>query len=384
MIVYVIMVGGGFLVEDLFKAGVGPGFVLGGLLMGYSILVARRTPAIRARTAQRPGFAEWMRNVRATFLDGFWALMLPVVILGGIYGGLFSATAAGVVSVAYAYIVEAFVHRDIRQRDLPKILVEASILMGSILIILAFAFAFNYFLSARKIPNAAAQWLGSLELGPVAFMLILNGLLLVVGCLMDIMSAIMILAPLIAPMATQVGIDPIHLGIVFIVNLEIGYLTPPIGLNLFVSCTLFKKPFGQVVRSVLPFTVVMLGGLLLITYVPTVSLGIGGLFDAEKPFYVPFPDAPTRAAAVAAPDKPPEEPAKTPDTPGAAFPPATPGKVQSLKELMRRAAEPEEDKDEKDEEPPAPTPDAGKAPATKKKVKSLKELMREAGEPDEE
>lgn len=418
MIVYTIMVGGRFKVEDLFNAGVGPGLLIGGLLMGYSIFVAMRTPALRAGR-KKPTFAEWRAGVSHAFVDGFWALMLPIVILGGIYGGLFTATAAGVVSVGYAYIVEVFIHRDVKNKQLPKILAEAALLMGSILVILAFAFAFNYFLSDRQIPNAAAEWLGSLNLGPFTFLLLLNGVLLVVGCLMDIMSAIMILAPLIAPMASQVGIDPIHLGIIFIVNLEIGYLTPPIGLNLFVACTLFGKPFGQVMRACLPFTLVMLVGLLVVTYVPTLSLGLGSIFDSTKPLYVPFPDgtplpgygkkkaAAPRTEATKAGDPKPVTP--TPQTqgvgqtPGAAGPtgatgavgPTGPAKAKSLRELMQDSKEGagDADADDDDDKPTSPggAPAPGAAPSTPTgsapapsappaKAKSLRELMQDSSD----
>ncbi len=214
--------------------------------------------------------------------------MMPVLILGGIYSGLFNATEAAAVSVVYALGVELYIHRSLHLKQVPAVFAEATVLMGSLLVIFAMAVGLNALLTELQIPDKAAAWITSLDLTPFTFLLILNGFLLVVGCLMDIISAIMILVPLLAPLALVCGIDPIHLGIVFIVNLELGYLTPPMGLNLFVSSSLFEKPLGEVIKSVVPFTGLLLVAVLIVSYVPTIAMGpVNALND--RPFVMSFP-----------------------------------------------------------------------------------------------
>ncbi|MFN3197929.1 MAG: TRAP transporter large permease [Bradymonadia bacterium] len=282
MIVYAIFAGGNIKVEDLFLAGLGPGIIIGLLLSGFCMIVGLK----KGERFGTPNF----REIGHAFADGFWALMLPVIILGGIYSGIFTANDAAAISVVYSLVVELFIHREVKLKDLPGIVGEASVLMGSLLVIFAMAVGLNGLLADLEIPQEAAKWLASLDLTPFTFFLILNGLLLIVGCLMDIMSAIMILVPLLVPMAAQMGIDPIHLGVVFIVNLELGYLTPPMGLNLFVSSSIFQQSIGSVVRSVIPFTGLLLAACLIITYVPTISLGPVRALNGES-FFVAFPDA---------------------------------------------------------------------------------------------
>ncbi len=266
---------------ELFLAGVGPGLLIGLLLAGYAIVQGKRSNApVRAFDS-----GEFFVAVRR----GAWSLMLPVIILGGIYTGVFTPTQAAAVSVLYALIVELWVHRSLTARDLPRVLSEATVLIGSLLIIIALAQGFNEYLETAQVAEHAVARLLEWELSPIAFLLLVNLLLLVVGMFMDILSAILILVPLLSPIAFQLGIHPIHLAVIFIVNLEIGYLTPPLGLNLFVASTIFRKPLGEVVRSVIPFTGLMLAGLLVVTYVPTVSLGPVSVFKGGS-LYVPFPE----------------------------------------------------------------------------------------------
>ncbi len=293
MIVYAIFASGDQViqVEDLFLAGVGPGLLIGALLGAYCLVVGLR----KGERFKAPAY----RAIVDSVIDGFWSLMLPALILGGIYSGLFTATEAAAVSVVYSVIVELFVHRELELADLPAVVGEATVLMGSLLVIFAMAVGLNALLSDLAIPDRAAAWITSIDLAPLTFMLLLNGFLLVVGCIMDIMSAIMILVPLLAPMALLCGIDPIHLGIVFIVNLELGYLTPPMGLNLFVSSSVFDKPLGMVIRSVVPFAGILLAAVLIVSYVPTVPLGpVNAL--AGKPIWQSFPDG---TLCVAPPDE---------------------------------------------------------------------------------
>jgi len=321
MLVYAIAAGGSRSLDvgELFMAGILPGLLIAGLLAAYSVVVAVRTGTDgsldKARLVRAgsvlvalvvlPVIGETTGILSATtflllvgfaalglvilwFRDAFWAVMLPVVILGGIYSGLFTATEAAAVSVIYALVVELFIHRKIKFADLAGILAEAAILMGTLLIIMALAFGLNDFLVEEKVPDRAVAWILGMNLTPVQFLLIMNILLLVVGALMDAISAILILAPMLAPIAYEMGVDPIHLGVIFIVNLEIGYLTPPIGINLFVASSVFNKPIGEVIKAVVPYIVIMVGGLMLVTYVPTIALGPVNLFLRDKPFYEPL------------------------------------------------------------------------------------------------
>ncbi|MFT6627544.1 MAG: C4-dicarboxylate transporter DctM subunit, partial [Flavobacteriales bacterium] len=296
MIVYAIVVPGGFVdppgynlagengslgLVELFIAGLGPGLLIGGLLAAYSIVEGRRARASKSPLA--------MSEVLSTTRRGFWALMLPVLILGGIYSGIFTPTQAAAASVFYALIVELYVHRSLTVHDLPRVLSQATVLIGALLIIVALAQGFNKYLTLAQVAEAAVVFLDQYELTPITFLILVNILLLIVGCFMDILSAILILVPLISPIALQLGIHPMHLAVIFIVNLEIGYLTPPLGLNLFVASTIFKKSLGEVIRSVLPFLGLMVVGLTLVTYVPTISLGAVSLKNGEG-LYVPFPE----------------------------------------------------------------------------------------------
>jgi C4-dicarboxylate transporter DctM subunit len=231
----------------------------------------------------------FLHDLVESFWDSFWALMLPVIILGGIYSGIFTATEAACVSVVYAAFVELFIYRSLKLGGIPRVFGEATVLIGSLLIIIAVAQGFNRFLVEAEVPQFFVEKIVELQLSTVAFLLLINVLLLVVGFFMDIMSAILILVPLLSPIAFQLGIHPIHLAIIFIVNLEIGYLTPPLGLNLFVASTIFKKPIGETIRSVIPFIGVMLVGLMFITYVPTLSIGPVAAYNGHSLFQ-PFPE----------------------------------------------------------------------------------------------
>ncbi|MCA9681542.1 MAG: TRAP transporter large permease, partial [Myxococcales bacterium] len=286
MLVYAIVASSAQAIDvaELFLAGVIPGLMIG-------LLMATRAP-FNAKGVEREAFEA--KVVLERFRSGFWAISLPVVILGGIYSGMFTPTEAAAVSVVYALIVELLIHRDIGPQDIPKILTEAVINMGTILIIMALAFGLNAFLVEEMIPQRVVEWILARDLSPVTFLLIVNVFLLLVGALMDSISAILIIAPLLAPIGAELGIDPVHLGVIFIVNLEIGYLTPPIGINLFVASSVFRQPLGEVARGVLPFIGLMVIGLGLVTYVPTISLGLVNKVMRDTEFYEPFPDTPEK------------------------------------------------------------------------------------------
>lgn len=280
MLVFAIVAGGSVTIDvgELFMAGILPGLMIGALLSIYAIYFAMKVGGI-----ERTPFS--LVEVWRSFTEGLWAILLPVQILGGIYSGLFTPTEAAAVSVVYALAVELFVHRQLGLHHLPKILVESAVMMGSLLVIMALAFGLNDFLVEEQIPDAAVALIQSWDLDVVEFLLVINGLLLIAGALMDSISAILIIAPLLTPVAIKLGIDPIHLGIIFIVNLEIGYLTPPIGLNLFVASSVFNKPIGEVIKAVVPFILVMTAGLGIVTYVPSIALGPVNVLLRDKPFF---------------------------------------------------------------------------------------------------
>ncbi len=284
MLVFAIVASGSMPLDvgELFMAGIVPGFMIGGLLSLYAMFVSGKSDQAREKFE--------LKKVVTSFVDGFWAISLPVIILGGIYTGLFTPTEAAAVSVVYALGVELFIHRQISWEGLPKILADSAVLMGTLLIIMALAFGLNDFLVEEKVPDQAVDLIQSMELTPIQFLLIINVFLLIVGALMDSISAIMVIAPLLTPIATQLGIDPVHLGVIFIVNLEIGYLTPPIGINLFVASAAFNRPMGEVIRSVVPFIMLMFVGLAVVTYIPSVSMGPVNVLLRGKEFYEPLPE----------------------------------------------------------------------------------------------
>lgn len=269
-------------VKDLFVAGILPGFFIGGVLMAWSVF--------RQRDKVLPT-SETLAKLPGALTRGVWAAGLPVLIIGGIYTGTFTATEAAAVSVVYALAVEYVIHPALRWialkrgeesdeplfevplRELPRVFRDSSVIMGSLLLIVVLAIAFNQFLVVQDVPTMAADWVKARVDGKLEFLLLVNLFLLALGCMMDIMSAILIVAPLLAPIAvSRYDIDPIHFGIIFIVNLEIGYLTPPLGLNLFVASSVFEKPIVTVIRSVIPFTLIMLVALAIIAWLPGLSL----------------------------------------------------------------------------------------------------------------
>ncbi len=198
---------------------------------------------------------------------------MPVLIIGGIYSGLFTATEAAAVTAFYVLIVEVFVYRDIKLfTDVPRVMRESMLLVGAIFMIIGAAMGLTNYLVDDEVPMRLFELTKTFISSPLAFLVILNLFLIIVGMMMDIFSAIIVVVPLIIPIAMAYGVNPVHLGIIFLTNLEIGYLTPPVGLNLFISSLRFGKPVFTVVRSIIPFTVVLLIALLIITYVPDLSL----------------------------------------------------------------------------------------------------------------
>jgi tripartite ATP-independent transporter DctM subunit len=205
-------------------------------------------------------------------------VILPFLLIIGYFSGVFSLIEIGSIAVIYIFIVEVFIHREIKIRDLPKVLLKALPIIGGVLSILAMAQGLSYYIVDTQAPQNFARWMQDAVSSKIVFLLLLNLSLLVVGCLMDIFSAILVVLPLIVPLGQAYGIDPVHLGIIFITNLEVGFLTPPVGLNLFLATYRFKKPFTEICRYVLPFLFVQMVMVLLVTYVPELSTSLRVIF----------------------------------------------------------------------------------------------------------
>lgn len=251
-------------IADLFLAGLIPGLLITLVLAAYSLWVNRKMPA------QPLDLSALKRNLR----EGVWALMLPVIMLGGIYSGYFSATEAAAVALAYGILVEAFVYREIKLLDAYETALDTARLLGILFPIVAVALSLKTILTIENIPDQLALWITDVTSSRVTFLLAVTALLLLVGCLFDVVSAILVLAPLLLIPAVAYGIDPIHFGVLMVINLEIGFLTPPMGLNLIVAMTAFKESFATIVRSVLPFVFLIFGVLLVVTFVPWTALAL--------------------------------------------------------------------------------------------------------------
>jgi C4-dicarboxylate transporter DctM subunit len=258
-------------VGALFIAGIVPGLILTALMMAAIPIFAGRD-GLPAQTLAMSG-----REIVRAGRSAFWGMLLIVIVLGGIYGGVFTPTEAAAVSAVYAVVVAVFVHRDIGLRQIPEVLVRSVRVTTMLMFIVANAYLFAFVLTTEQIPQGISASVLALELAPWEFLLLVNLILLVAGTLMDPTSVVLILAPIIFPIAMELGIDPVHLGVIFVVNLEIGLVTPPVGLNLFVASAVSGLPVTSVIRASIPWLVLLLGFLLLVTYVPWVSLVLPGL-----------------------------------------------------------------------------------------------------------
>jgi len=251
-------------VDKLFIAGLGPGILLMFLLAIYCFFFSIRKKVHREKTS--------LSKMWSSTRDAIWEIPLPIFILGGIYSGLFTASEASAFTAFYVALVEIVIKRDISMKQLPRLMRESMILIGGILIILSTALGFTNFLVDQQVPMKLFQAIKTHISSRLTFLIALNLFLIVVGCMMDIFSALIIVVPIILPIATHYGVNPIHLGMIFLTNLEMGYSTPPVGVNLFISSFRFKKPIPYLWRSVVPFLIILVIALLIITYVPELSL----------------------------------------------------------------------------------------------------------------
>lgn len=251
-------------IKNMFLAGVAPVMLVAGLFSLFSVVVAKRSGALRERFSAS-GFGAILRQ-------GAPALVLPILIIYVIFTGKMSVTQAAAMTAVYALVLEIIIFRAVHLRDLPGVFRETGAIVGMILIILAVTIAFNYYLANELVIVDLTEFIKSHFHSRIAFLLAVNVLLLILGCFMDILSAVFVTVPLLLPAAMELGVDPVHFGIIFILNFEIGYLTPPIGVNLFTAGAVFRKDLLEVSRSVLPFLALLLAALLLVTYYPALSL----------------------------------------------------------------------------------------------------------------
>ncbi|VAW04451.1 TRAP-type C4-dicarboxylate transport system, large permease component [hydrothermal vent metagenome] len=249
-------------IADLFKAGIGPAIVLTLVISVYALVVNRK---IRR---ERFNLAELATAIR----QGIFSLFMPVLILGGIYSGWFTVTESAAVAVFYAVLVELLIHRELGLGKLQDVVIETATMIGSLMPMLMMAMSINIFMTYEQIPHAMVDVISTMVTDRTSFLLLTMAGLLIVGCFIDIGSAILILAPLLAPLALAQGVDPVHFGIIMIVNLELGYLTPPLGLNLIVAMGVFRQDFWLIAKSVMPFLILMFFVLLLVTFWPALSL----------------------------------------------------------------------------------------------------------------
>jgi len=251
-------------VGKLFIAGIVPGILLAAILMGITWFIARRREYPRMQRAS-------LKEIWAAFWDAIWGLLLIVVVIGGIYGGVFTPTEAAAVSAVYAFVVAVFVYRDLKLSDVPKVLLDSANMSAMLLYIITNAILFSFLLTSENIPQAMAQWIIDKHLSTWMFLLGVNILLLIAGNFMEPSSIVLLLAPILFPVAIKLGVDPIHFGIVMTINMEVGLIHPPVGLNLYVASGIARMGLTETTVAFAPWIVVMVLYLLLVTYVPEIA-----------------------------------------------------------------------------------------------------------------
>lgn len=260
-------------VSDLFLAGIIPGLLIGALLMVYAVYYCKKHGEDKEKIHKVVGGLH-KKGILTVLKESFFALLSPVIILGCIYSGVASPTEAAVISVFYALIVSMLIYKSIQAEDIWKMMVEAIRTFAPILFILATSVAFSRVLTLMQVPQTISGWILAHFTNPVVLLLVINGFLLLVGMVMDTTPAILILTPILLPIVTQIGMDPVQFGIIMVVNLAIGFVTPPIGVNLFVASSLVDIPVMEIAKKAMPMIVYFLIALLLITFVPGISLAL--------------------------------------------------------------------------------------------------------------
>lgn len=257
-------------IKDMFVGGIVPGIIMVMAMVLVAIFYASKNKIRREHFVFKEAYA--------AVKGSFWEILLPVIIIWGYFGGITTLVESGAVAVLYAILVEVFIHKDIKFRDLPRVLLKCMPIIGGVLAILALAKGLSYYIVDAEIPMQLTAWVQNNIHSKYVFLLLLNVSLLITGCFMDIFSAILVVVPLIIPLGNLFGIHPVHLGIIFLANMELGYLTPPVGLNLFLASYTFNEPLRKLYKDVFPFLLIQIVAVLLITYVPLLSTGLLAFF----------------------------------------------------------------------------------------------------------
>lgn len=270
MVTYGVVTGAS--IGTLFMAGFIPGLVIGAALMLVAYLISRKRGYVGEKRAS-------FKEVLIAFKDAALALLMPVIILGGIYGGIFTPTEAANVAVVYGFIVGFFIYKELKLKDIPEVLRTSAISTAMVMLIIATATAFGLLLTREMIPTKIANFFISVTESKIMLLVLINLMLLVVGTFLETNAAIIILAPIFYPVITQMGIDPIHFGIVMVINLAIGMITPPLGVNLFVACGITKLSIERVIKANWLYLFISLAALALLTYIPAISLWLPNLLQ---------------------------------------------------------------------------------------------------------
>ena len=257
-------IGANVAINDLFLAGLLPGLLMVVLLSFWSLWENRRNPI--------PYKPFSVREAVAALREAIWEIPLPLFVLGGIYGGFFAISEAAAATAMYVIVVEVFIYKEIKLSQLPAIMRESMVMVGGILLILGVSLALTNFLIDAEVPARLFDLIQSHVTDKIVFLILLNLLLLVLGAILDIFSALVIMVPIILPVAVSYGVDPVHLGIIFLANMQIGYFTPPVGMNLFIASYRFNKPVTELYQAAFPFMIVLFAAVLVITYWPALSL----------------------------------------------------------------------------------------------------------------
>lgn len=252
-------------IGNLFLAGVMPGIVLSAMLASVTFVIAKR------RGYPRMPRASWAERLRA-FRESAWGLFLVVMVIGGIYAGIFTPTEAAATAAVYAFVIAVFVYRDLKLSDVPRVLLASANMSAMLLYIITNAVLFSFLMTSENIPQAMAAWLIAMNFSPLVFLLVVNIILLIAGNVMEPSSILLIMAPILFPIAVKLGIDPIHFGIIMAVNMEVGLCHPPVGLNLYVASGIAHMGISELTVAVLPWLLTMLAFLVLVTYWPALSL----------------------------------------------------------------------------------------------------------------
>ncbi len=268
MIIYGVV--GGVSIGKLFMGGFIPGALIGGGLMAANYFLSKRAGYEREPFQ---GFGQIFR----TFFGAFWALLMPAIILGGILGGIFTPTEAAVIAAIYGLLVGFFIYRELKLRDLPKIFAKSAVSTSTVMLLIAMANIFGWILTAERVPQNVAAYLVSLTSSPVVLYALILACLLVIGTFMETSASLIILTPVFLPVIQKFGIDPVHFGVVMVTSLAIGMLTPPLGICLFISCNIAQIQLSEIIKDIIPFLVIMIGMLLLITYIPDLVMFIPDL-----------------------------------------------------------------------------------------------------------